>query len=222
LNIFLIIPAYNEASAIAQVLQNLIPLGYSIILVDDGSSDDTSGIAATFPIYTIRHPVNLGQGAALETGMEAARHLSADFVVHFDADGQHDSREISVLLEPLLAGESDIVFGSRFLGNKHPGLGLIKKRILLGGRWINYWMTGILLTDAHNGFRAMNRVALNKIHFTQPGMAHATEILTSVRKYSLRYCERPVHILYTAYSKKKGQRISNVVNIMFHLIFKKN
>lgn len=222
MTIFLIIAAFNEAPVIRQVLEELLPLGCFIILVDDGSTDDTARIAESFPIVVIRHMFNTGQGAALETGMEAARRLSADFVVHFDADGQHDSREIAALLKPLIKGDCDIVFGSRFLENKRPGLTLLKRMILRTGRWINYGLTGILLTDAHNGFRAMNRFALDKIHFTQPGMAHATEILTCVKKYSLRYMELPVHVRYTAYSKKKGQHILDSVNILFHLLFKKN
>jgi glycosyltransferase involved in cell wall biosynthesis len=222
LSIYLIIPAFNEAPVIRQVLESLLPLGHSLILVDDGSSDDTARIAASLPVIVIRHAVNLGQGAALETGMELARRLSADYVVHFDADGQHDGLEIENLLKPLIAGECDVVFGSRFMSERPPGLGLLKRMTLRAGRWINYWLTGILLTDAHNGFRAMNRNALEKIRFTQSGMAHATEILSYVKKYGLRYREVPVHIRYTDYSKKKGQGILESVNILFHLLFKKS
>ena len=218
----MIIPAFNEAPAIRKVLEVLLPLGYSIILVDDGSLDETAQIASSFPISIVRHAVNLGQGAALETGMEAARLASADYVIHFDADGQHDERDIVRLLKPLLEGSCDIVFGSRFMGYPQPGLSTFKRIILQAGRRINYWLTGILLTDAHNGFRAMNRKALDKIHFNQTGMAHATEILSCVRKNSLRYIELPVHIRYTPYSKSKGQGILGSVDILFHLFLKKD
>ena len=153
--------------------------------------------------------------------MEASRKLNADFVIHFDADGQHDPSDITELLIPLQKDEADIVFGSRFLGKKPTGLGLSKKIILNAGRWINYLITGILLTDAHNGIRALNKNALYNIHFHQPGMAHASEILDEVRRKSLRYLERPVHISYTVYSKRKGQSLLNSVNILFHLFFKK-
>jgi glycosyltransferase involved in cell wall biosynthesis len=221
LNTYIIIPAFNESSGLAAVLKSLLPLNFGIIVIDDGSTDDTGKIAVAFPVLLIRHELNLGQGAALETGMEAARKLNADFVIHFDADGQHDPSDIAQLLIPLQKDEADIVFGSRFLGKKPSGLNLSKKIILNVGRWINYLITGILLTDAHNGIRALNRKALYTIHFHQPGMAHASELLYEVRRKSLRYLERPVHISYTDYSKRKGQSLLNSVNILFHLFFKK-
>ena len=175
----------------------------------------------SFPVLLIRHELNLGQGAALETGMEAARKLNADFVIHFDADGQHDPSDIAQLLVPLQKGEADIVFGSRFLEKKPSGMSPSKKIILKAGRWVNYLATGVLLTDAHNGIRALNKRALHNIHFHQAGMAHASEILYEVKRKSLRYLEKPVHISYTDYSKRKGQSLFNSVNILFHLFFKK-
>jgi glycosyltransferase involved in cell wall biosynthesis len=221
LNTYIIIPAFNESSGLDAVLESLLPLNFGIIVIDDGSTDDTGKIADAFPVLLIRHELNLGQGAALETGMEAARKLNADFVIHFDADGQHDPSDIAQLLIPLEKDEADIVFGSRFLGKKPTGLSLSKKIILNAGRWINYLITGILLTDAHNGIRALNKKALYNIHFQQQGMAHASEIFYEVKRKSLRYLERPVHISYTDYSKRKGQSLLNSVNILFHLFFKK-
>ena len=218
---YIIIPAFNESSRIAAVLESLLSLNYSMIVIDDGSADDTAKIAATFPVILIRHELNLGQGAALETGMEAARQLEADYVVHFDSDGQHVASDIEHLLAPLQKDEADIVFGSRFLEKKPSGLTFSRKIILKAGRWINYLITGILLSDAHNGLRALNNKALHAVHFRQPGMAHASEILYEVRRKSLRYLELPVHILYTDYSKQKGQGILNSVNILFHLLFKR-
>ena len=153
--------------------------------------------------------------------METARKLNADFVIHFDADGQHDPSDIAQLLGPLQKDEADIVFGSRFLEKKPSGLTASKKIILKAGRWINYLVTGVLLTDAHNGLRALNKKAIDSIHFHQTGMAHASEILYEVRRKSLRYLEQPVHIIYTDYSKSKGQSLLNSVNILFHLFFKK-
>jgi glycosyltransferase involved in cell wall biosynthesis len=196
-------------------------LKFPVILIDDGSTDDTAEIAKDFPLVFIRHELNLGQGAALETGMEAARQLDADFVVHFDADGQHDPADIIPLLGPLQKNEADIVFGSRFLEKKPSGLKPLKKIILRTGRWVNFLITGVLLTDAHNGLRALNKTALHNIHFRQPGMAHASEILYEARNKSLRYMEMPVHIRYTRYSKRKEQSLLNSINIIFHLIFKK-
>jgi glycosyltransferase involved in cell wall biosynthesis len=221
LNTYIIIPAFNESSKLAAVLESLLPLDYNIIVIDDGSTDDTYKMAATFPVLLIHHEFNLGQGAALETGMEAARMLHADFVIHFDADGQHDPSDIPQMLIPLQKGDADIVFGSRFLEKKASGLSPTKTFVLKTGRWINYLITGVLLSDAHNGLRALNKKALNNIHFHQAGMAHASEILSEVRRNSLRYLEQPVHIAYTDYSKRKGQTLFNSINILFHLFFKK-
>jgi polyprenyl-phospho-N-acetylgalactosaminyl synthase len=222
LKICLIIPAFNEAHIVKKVLEELVFLKYSIILVDDGSDDDTFHIASEYPITLLRHRINLGQGAALETGMEAARRMNADFVVHFDADGQHDPADVEQLLVPLQTEEADIVFGSRFLTREPTGISWPRKMILKTARWVNYFFTGILLTDAHNGLRALNKKALSMIHFQQPGMAHASEILYAVKNNSLRYKEIPVHIRYTPYSKKKGQGLLGAVNILFHLLFKRN
>lgn len=221
MNTYIIIPAFNESSKLAAVLESLLSLNYHIIVIDDGSTDDTYRMAAAFPVLLIHHEFNLGQGAALETGMEAARRLNADFVIHFDADGQHDPSDIPQLMIPLQNGDADIVFGSRFLEKRASGLNLSKKLMLKTGRWINYLITSILLSDAHNGFRALNKKALNSIHFRQAGMAHASEILSEVRRNSLRYVEQPVHITYTDYSKRKGQTLFSSINILFHLLFKK-
>ena len=218
----IIIPAFNESSRIGEVLGGLSSIPAEVLVVDDGSTDDTAKVAELYPVRVIRHDLNLGQGAALETGMEAARLLNADFVIHFDADGQHDPEDIERLLSPLLNAEMDIVFGSRFLDRKPQDLSISRKIILKTGRWINYVLTGILLSDAHNGLRAMNKKAIWAIHFKQPGMAHASEILYTVRKERLRYTEIPVHIRYTPDSKLKGQGMLNAINILFHLLFKRN
>jgi polyprenyl-phospho-N-acetylgalactosaminyl synthase len=219
LKVFVIVPAYNESDEISRVLHSLLLLNYQVILVDDGSTDNTAQIASAFPVLLIRHGINLGQGAALETGMEAARIMGADYVVHFDADGQHDPADIARLLAPLQNDETDLVFGSRFLESKTDGIPKGKKMVLRSGRWINYFLTGILLSDAHNGFRALNKKALSAIHFHQSGMAHASEILFETRKNALRYKEVPVHVQYTDYSRQKGQGLLNSINIIFHLLF---
>jgi polyprenyl-phospho-N-acetylgalactosaminyl synthase len=219
LKAFIIVPAYNESAEIGRVLHSLLLLNYPVILVDDGSTDNTPQIASTFPVLLIRHSINLGQGAALETGMEAARIMDADYVVHFDADGQHDPSDIERLLTPLYNDETDIVFGSRFLEGKTMGMPKAKKFVLRLGRWVNYLLTGVLLSDAHNGFRALNKRALFTIHLHQSGMAHASEILFEAKKNALRYKEMPVHVQYTDYSIQKGQGVLNSINILFHLLF---
>jgi glycosyltransferase involved in cell wall biosynthesis len=222
LKTFVIIPVFNEISVLGETLSKLRACNYKIIVVDDGSTDGIEKIIRNYPLLFLRHRLNLGQGGALQTGMVAAKFLGADFVVHFDADGQHDPGEIEKLIESLKQANCDVVFGSRFLKNEdRQSTPFGKKIILQVGRYINWMFYGILLSDAHNGFRAMNRNALEKIVITQQRMAHASEILQLVKKHDLKYKEVPVAIQYTKYSRRKGQSIFNSVNIIFDLIFKK-
>ena len=222
LKTFVIVPVFNEITVLDETLSKLLACNYKIIVVDDGSTDGIEKIIKNYPLLFLRHRLNLGQGAALQTGMVAAKFLDADIVVHFDADGQHDVSEIEKLIEPLKQGQYDVVFGSRFLKNEDKqSLPFGKKIILQAARYINWMLYGILLSDAHNGFRAMNRNALGKIVITQQRMAHASQILQLVKEHKLRYKEVPVAIHYTKYSRRKGQSIFNSVNIIFDLIFKK-
>ena len=220
--IFVIVPVFNEAPVLEKTLSGLIACGYRVILVDDGSTDNTEVIAGKYPVIFLQHALNIGQGAALATGMAAAMNLEADIVVHFDADGQHEATEIGKLTAPLLQNQCDIVFGSRFLKTvSAQPVPFIRKLILQTGRYINWILYGILLSDAHNGFRALNRRAFEKIVFTQNRMGHASEILYLVKQNRLRYQEESVTIHYTKYSREKGQSLFNSVNILFDLIFKK-
>src|SRR5580704_19691705 len=114
-SIFVIVPVYNEAAAIKKLIEDLLQYDYRIIVVDDGSADETTNMINDQGVAVLRHAVNLGQGASLQTGMEFARISGADIVVHFDGDGQHQAADIGRLIEPVLKGDADIVFGSRFL-----------------------------------------------------------------------------------------------------------
>jgi glycosyltransferase involved in cell wall biosynthesis len=190
-------------------------------VVDDGSSDETGVVAKQFPVHYICHPVNLGQGAALQTGMFFAMMQHATAVVHFDADGQHRAEDIAQLLQPVLDGSCDVAFGSRFINKTAVNIPFSKKIFLQLARYVNWMFTGILLTDAHNGLRALNSKALESIYLSENGMAHASEILWLVKENQLAYKEVPVTIEYTAYSRRKGQSLWNSVNIIFDLLFKK-
>ena len=219
--IFIIIPVYNEAAVIAQTLHEVLKSGYAVIVVDDGSTDGTGDIVKTFPVYYLHHPVNIGQGGALQTGMDFAKQCNASAVVHFDADGQHRMSDITALLQPVLDGDCDIVFGSRFLQPSRARVPFIRKMMLQSARRINWMFTGILLSDAHNGLRALNKHALHSIQFSENKMAHASEILWLIKEHRLTYREVPVTIDYTSYSRNKGQSLWNSVNIIFDLLFKK-
>lgn len=204
-----------------QVVAGLINLGYMVVLVDDGSDTPVILQLAGLPVHVLRHEVNLGQGAALQTGIEYALSKKADYIVSFDADGQHQPEDIPALLEPLLNNEADITLGSRFISGAKHNMPAGRKIVLQIGRRINYLLTGLLLTDAHNGLRAMNRKAASLVQITENRMAHATELLTQIKKNKLRYKEIPVTIAYTEYSQKKGQTAWSSFRIFFDLLLNK-
>lgn len=220
--IFILIPVYNETPAIREVLKDLHAFGYSkIIIVDDGSYDDLIAVIDDFSFYYLRHAANLGQGAALQTGFEYACTLNVDLVITFDADGQHRASDIRQLVEPILEGRADVVLGSRFLGPQTTEIPVYKRILLKSATVVNWLLTGIYLTDAHNGIRALNRKALGLINLKENRMAHASEILLEIRKKGLQYLEAPVSIRYTRYSKQKGQSVFDSIKIVFDLVLHK-
>ncbi len=214
--IFVIIPAFNEAEHIASVVDSVRQHGYQALVVDDGSNDDTKNKALSVGALVVRHEINRGQGAALQTGTEAALSLGANFFVHFDGDGQFLSTEISTLIQPLTNNQADVVFGSRMLkDNKIP---FLKKKIILPmATIINWFLTGLKLSDAHCGFRALSRQAAEKIKINQNGMAHASEYLQEVKKNSLKFKEVPVTVIYHHY----GQNLLGGLKILKDLILAK-
>ena len=196
-----VVPAYNEEKNIGSVIKSLFGLVDKVVVVDDGSIDNTSLVALQTGAVVLRHQINRGQGAALQTGTEYAIKCGADYVLHFDADGQFDPLDIQPALKILQDANVNILFGSRFLGKKS-NLPFIKHYILFPfGRIINRFFGGIWLTDVHNGFRILDREALNKIIITQDRMAHATEIITLTNKYKLKYVEFPVAVKYNEYGQ---------------------
>jgi glycosyltransferase involved in cell wall biosynthesis len=218
-SIFIILPAYNEEPMIRAVLQSLIQLNYSIVVVDDGSGDNTWSVIEDLPVQALRHAINLGPGAALSTGMKFALQQGAEIMVLFDADGQHRMEDVDVLLEPLLAKEADVVFGSRFLRAADKELVPPLRRLFLKGAvMVNALMTGAWLNDAHNGFIALTREAALKVRLREKGFAYHSELLNQVRKLGLRYVERPTTITYSEYSRAKGQSMWNAVNIVLDLM----
>lgn len=218
--IFVIIPAYNENEVLRMTIEEFSTFNYTIIVVDDGSYISQASFLTGLPVTILRHKINLGQGASLQTGNEYALKQGADFIVHFDADGQHSVHDIQDLLAPLFTNKFDIALGSRFLStsNKIP---LGKKILLKSARYINFLFSGILLSDAHNGLRAMTAAAISKIRIKENRMAHASEILLAITKNKLRYLEIPVTVKYTAYSKEKGQSAFNSIRIFFDLLLHK-
>ena len=220
-DVYITIPMYNDEKMITKVIKDLNSKGYNnVVVVDDGSKDNGYSVVKknTKAIVT-KHIVNRGQGAALQTGMEIAIDRGAKYIVHFDSDGQHDVKDLDHMLKTLIDGKYDIVLGSRFLQeNKIP----LKKRIVLkGGIVFTYILSGIWLTDVHNGLRVMTAETAKKLNLQHDRMEHASEILDKVKSLNLKYKEVPVTIHYTDYSQTKGQSISNSINIAIKLISSK-
>lgn len=204
-----IIPAFNEEDSIGSVLEAVKKQVDAIIVVDDGSDDTTAEVARTHGVYTLVHEINRGQGAALQTGHEYARKLGAEYVVHFDADGQFVPEEIPLALAALESSGADILFGSRFLGKKGD-LPFTKRYIVHPiSRGINFLFGTPNMSDAHNGFRILSKKALLALDIEQDRMAHATEIPVQVKKKGLGYIEFPVTVRYFEYGQnvKAGVRI---------------
>lgn len=221
-SVFVIIPFYNENTVIREVIEGLIPFQYTIVLVDDGSSESPLDILKEFDsIHFLHHKVNLGQGASLQTGIDFALQKGAEWLVTFDADGQHLASEIQSLLTPLQNNEADICIASRFLEKGKHNATRGRKITLKTGRWVNYFFTGLFLSDAHNGLRAMNRFAAEKFHLKENRMAHASEFLITIKQHNLRYKEIPASVLYSDYSRKKGQSVFSSIRIFFDLVLHK-
>jgi len=202
-NIFVVVPAFKEEKKIKQVARELLGLGYEVVVVDDGSVDQTWQEAQESGAWVLRHKINRGQGAALQTGTDFAIKKGAEVVVHFDGDGQFLASEIKEAIEPVIFGSVDVVLGSRFL--KENKLPVLKQKIILPiARIINTFLTGIKLTDAHCGFRALSKRAAEKIKVLQDGMSHNTEIVAQIKKNNLSWQEVPITVIYHEFGQGVG------------------
>ncbi len=218
-DVFVVVPALNEARVIRSVVEALLGVARSVVVVDDGSTDGTAEALRGLPLAVCRHAVNLGQGAALATGIEFALRRGARIVVTFDGDGQHRPADIPRLVETLERDRLDAVLGSRFVaGGAAPGLGELRRFVLSTAVLFSRMTTGLRVTDVHNGLRAFTREAAARIRPTQNRMSHASEILHQVRGLGLSFAEVPVTVIYTPYSRAKGQRVMNAFNILWELI----
>lgn len=214
---WIVIPMYNEGTVVGDVVRSLQPTFGHVVCVDDGSSDDSAAIAAAAGAVVVSHPINLGQGAALQTGIEyALQDPELGCIVTFDADGQHRVVDARDMANRVLADEADIVLGSRFLDDRTQ-LSRMKRLVLKTAAFQSKLSTGLDLTDAHNGLRAFNPYVARNIKLTQNRMAHASELVNRLADLKPRYLEHPVEIIYTDYSKAKGQSLLNAVNILVEL-----
>ena len=214
--VWVICPAYNEEATIARVVTSVRKGGFNLVVVDDGSIDRTQDRAATAGAVVVRHPINLGQGAALKTGIDYALSQGADILVTFDADGQHRVSDVSALLDALARERADFALGSRFLGHS-PNVPIVRRILLWGATLFTTMTTGLRLTDTHNGLRAFTRRGAAALRLRQNRMAHASEILADIAASGRHYTEVSVTVDYTAYSLAKGQHGGDFVMILLDL-----
>lgn len=219
--IFVIIPCYNEAAVIRNTVIDVLRHGYKVVIIDDSSKDNSKNELTGLPVYYLRHRVNMGQGAALQTGIDFAKKKGATYFVTFDADGQHDCNDIPGMIEFLEKEKADIVFGSRFLPGSKTNVSRSRSFALNMGRYINYFVSGILLSDSFNGLRLLSRQAVDKIKITENRMAHPVEILMLTAASKIKYAEYPVTIHYSDYSKAKGLKNKDGIKILVEIFLHK-
>lgn len=216
---WLVIPMYNEDRVVADVVKDASRVFPRIVCVNDGSRDTSAELANAAGAVVVNHPVNLGQGAAIQTGVEyACLDPTMRYVVTFDADGQHRPEDAATMIEMLRRDEADIVFGSRFLDDRSD-VSWAKRTVLKTGAAYSRLVTGVNLTDTHNGLRAFTRSVAEHLDLRQNRMAHAAEFVSFVRSNGFRYAECPVEIVYSDYARSKGQSLLNSVNILTEMLF---
>lgn len=219
---WMIIPVFNEARVIGEVVQEARSRFSNVVCVDDGSADGSAERIHAAGAHLVRHPVNLGQGAALQTGIEYVRaQPGARYFVTFDADGQHRVSDVVRMLHRLRAEQVDIVVGTRFGAEaERSHVPLLKRLVLRTVVLLSPRARRLGLTDAHNGLRVFNRRVAEQISIGSNGMGHASELVTKMEVHGWRVAEEPVTVRYTEYSMAKGQSLLNGVNIVFDSVLK--
>jgi len=214
--VWVVIPAFNEAAVIGEVVVDVRSVFDHVVCVDDGSTDGTGEIARRAGTHLVRHPVNLGQGAAIQTGVEYARRQpDAQIFATFDADGQHRVKDLAAMVDRLLVGDVDVVVGTRF-GTQHVARPpLIKRIVLQTAARLSRRGRRLGLTDTNNGLRVFNKKVADRLDITMSGMSHANEFIMLIDENHWRVAEEPIEVLYTEYSRSKGQPLLNGVNIIF-------
>lgn len=216
-DVWLVVPVYNEGPVIREVVEAARKTFPNIACVDDGSRDNSAAEIKASGAHLVQHPVNLGQGAAIQTGVEYARSQpGAQYFVTFDADGQHQVADVESMLARLRVEPLDIVVGTRFAGDQDTAnVPLIKRIVLRTVVMLSPRTRRLGLSDAHNGLRVFNKKVADELDLTMNGMSHASEFVGLIDERKWRVGEQPVHILYTEYSMAKGQSLLNGVNILF-------
>lgn len=224
-NTYIILPAYNEGKVIKEIITDIQKQGYSnIIVVNDGSNDNTYKQAKSTGVIVLKHPINRGKGAATQTGIDAAKLLDADIIVTMDSDGQHNPKDIKKLIQPILDDKADVIIGSRMLNTE----GMPKSRIVMNkiANIVTYIFFGILVSDSQSGFRAYNKKAYTSVYTYMDRYEFESEMLGQIKNAKLRIKEVPIKVIYTDYSKNKykhmnkfsAQGLTNGVKMVIRLI----
>ena len=215
---WVVIPAWREAKVVRGVVGQVRAICPRIVVVDDGSKDETGPEALRGGAIVLTHIVNLGQGAALQTGIDFALRQGAEYIFTFDADGQHSPESLVKMAEVMWGNGADVVLGSRWLGSAE-AIPAARKLALRFAVIFTRCQAGLKLTDTHNGLRLFTRRAALAIRITQPRMAHASELLAQIGRLKLRYAEAPVKVCYTEYSLRKGQRLSGMFRVLLDIFY---
>jgi len=219
--IFIVIPAFNEGSVIQDVIKEVQAAGYeNIIIVDDGSSDDTYEKAKIAGATALRHKINRGKGAATKTGIEAAKLLEADIIVTMDGDGQHDPKDIENLIKPISTNNCDVMLGTRLKNAK--GMPWYKIIANHAGNFFTWWLFGLWVTDSQSGFRAYSKHAAEVINTNADRYEYDSEVIREINVYKLKFKEIPIAVRYTEYSMGKihKQGFINGTKTLYKMIFK--
>ena len=200
--------------------QELLKYADNVVVVDDGSHDETFAAVSRYPVWLLQHACNLGQGAALQTGIRFALDRGAEYVATFDADGQHQAADLPRMLRVLLDSGADFALGSRFLGRAE-GIPLSRRIILKLATVFTRLVSGVSLSDAHNGIRVMTRRGAEALRITMNRMEHASQIIEQIAASGLPYREVPVTIRYTQASLRKGQRTSAALKLGLKFLLEK-
>jgi glycosyltransferase involved in cell wall biosynthesis len=221
-NTFVIVPVFNEEKIIGLILELLKKQFTNIVCIDDGSSDRSFDIIKSKNVYILKHLINLGQGAALQTGINFAILKGAKFFLTFDSDGQHSLKDAMQMIKILKKNKIDIIFGSRFLNFKYQKkIPTFRRLILKLGVILSNFLSDIKLSDTHNGLRVFNLRFAKKLQIKFDGMSHPHSFFTNTYKYKFKYFEYPTNVIYSKYSLSKGQKNINSINILFDVIFSK-
>jgi glycosyltransferase involved in cell wall biosynthesis len=209
-----LIPAFNEERFIGSLVITVRPFVDHVVVVDDGSSDRTVEIARSAGATIVQHITNQGKAAAVNTGFEYLRQHSPRAIVMLDGDGQHRAVDIPAVLDPVLAGEADVVVGSRFLELKSE-IPLYRQVGQRGLNIVTNLTSGVNLSDTQSGFRAFSREAIEQLCFRKAGFSLESEMQFLVCDHKLRVMEVPIQVVYADPPKrnpyKHGMQVVNGV-----------